>query len=636
MSKRLNGKSLFFIAVLVFVFCVSSASEVYAAARRPIPGTPYGLAVSNNWLTDQVGRMILEAGGNAIDAAAAMGFTLAVVHSGAGNIGGGGFAVINIASGQDAGTYALDYREMSPGAATWDMFIDTARAGYDPDDPSTFRARTYVNPITGNTAQASLYGPLSTGVPGSVAGLCEMVRRFGTMPLRDIMEPAIKLAGNGYKLWSGINLTNVNYTQFDGTRKYFTKNGAAYQTGEIFVQKDLAQTLKRIARDGPDGFYKGITANMIVAEMQKYGGIITHEDLANYKPVWREPVRGTYRGFNIVSMCPPSSGGTHLIQILNTIENEDIGALGFNSVRTIWLMANAMRYAFRDRGEYMADPDKAPVVLNYVSQLTSKVYGKTIYDKIIALGQVAAPVNPDPGFGPFNEGYVPNDGDSTTHYSVVDKWGNAVGITTTINMTYGSRLCVDGAGFFLNDEMDDLTGVPGQPNGFGVIQGWVNVPAPGKRPLSAMTPTIVTRADGSVFMVTGSPGGTRIITHTLHSIVNAIDHGMNVSQAISAPRFHTQWPPSTTTPPVNNLERETFAESRWPSDTDEKLKAMGFIPVGPGSAGDLSSLMIGTKFTTAASGDANFVVTGMNDPRTFYPPDGFTFDELMEYVESRP
>jgi gamma-glutamyltranspeptidase/glutathione hydrolase len=349
----------------------------------------------------------------------------------------------------------------------------------------------------------------------------------------------------------------------------------------------LAATLRRIAASGDAGFYTGPTADMIVADMVEYGGLITHQCLLNYRPVWRTPVHGTYtqrnanntlsaNAFNIYSMPPPSSGGTLIVQILNTIQHAPIGQrtptgtfagrnYGFNSVETIHLMTEAMRYAFRDRGEYMADPDFAsPDVTNFVAAMTSRDYGRRIFDRIMAQDGRAGPANPDPGFGFWQAGGAEEGGDHTTHYSVVDSLGNAVSITTTINFGYGNKMAVYGAGFLLNNEMDDLTAVPYQPNAFGVIQGRINSPEPGKRPLSSMSPTIVTRsADNSIFMVTGSPGGTRIITHTLHSIVNAIDHGMNISQAVGAPRFHLQWP-------TNNLERETFPESRWPALIEAK------------------------------------------------------------------
>jgi len=543
------------------------------------------------------------------------------------------------------------------------MFIDTNnefltptnQRPFNPEDPETFRPHLYLSRVTGepigtaaSARNSSLIGPMAAGVPGAVAGMNEIVRRFGSgnLTLAEIIEPAILLAANGFPLHagtaSGINGQRANFRHFRGSRQSFMKNptnvspfGDAFAEGEIFKQPLLAETLKRIAQFGDDGFYRGLTADLIVADMELYGGIITHECLANYRPVWRDPVRGTYtrtiggvsHTFNIYSMPPPSSGGTLIVQILNILQNapiynRDLG-WGFNSPRTIHLMAEAMRYAFRDRGEYMADPDHAPAVLNYVRSMTSRAYARQIFDRITAQDGRAGPANPPPGFGDFNMGYTGGSGNHTTHYSVVDSLGNAVSITTTINLGYGNKMGVYGAGFLLNNEMDDLTAIPGQPNAFGVIQGWVNVPEPGKRPLSSMSPTIVTRdSDNSVFMVTGSPGGTRIITHTLHSIVNAIDHNMNISQAVSAPRFHLQWP-------TNNLERETFAESRWPQEIEAEMQSRGYTIAGAASAGDLSSIMIGGRT------GAGRAVTGMHDPRVFRPPVSISFEELMEYVRSR-
>jgi len=598
MNKRFNKKGIF--CIIVVLICVSLALPVFAAEDKPIPGKPSGLVMTTNWMADEVGQMILDNGGNAIDAAAAVGYALAVVHPTAGNLGGGGFAVIHLANGEN---YALDFREMAPASADRLMYVDTDNVSFDINDTTTYRARNYIHPETGQSVgAASLNGYIAAGVPGTVAGLNEMVAKYGTKTLAEIMEPAIRLAGNGFKLTAGtadsLNSNRTSFNRYMGSRRYFVKpDGSNFQENELFVQTDLAKTLKRIAQNGSDGFYKGVTADLIVADMPKYGGIITHADLANYVPVWRTPAQGTYRNFKVFSMCPPSSGGTHIVQILNTIENENIGTLGFNSLRTIWLMTEAMRYAYADRSEYMGDPDYVNVP---VDALTSKDYGKEIYDKIIAHGELKAKpsIEIKPGLGPLNEG------NETTHYSVVDSFGNAVGITYTINMGYGCKVAVDGGGFFMNNEMDDFMTVPGQPNGFGLIQGEANCVEPGKRPLSSMSPTIVLRsADNSVFLVTGSPGGSQIITTVLHTVVNAIDHGMNVTALTAAPRFHMQWMPDTLT-----YER-MFG---FTNDTTEALRDMGYN-LAAGNIGDVAAIMVG-----AATGSGR-AITGAHDPRTYYP-----------------
>ena len=650
MSKRLNGKCLFFIAVLVFVFSVSSVSPAFAAADKPILGKPYGLVRSTNWRADEVGHKILAAGGNAIDAAAAVGYALAVVHPTAGNLGGGGFAVIHLANGE---SYALDFREMAPSGAfremyivpnnyikpwdsmSWSEIMSDPANGIDWDVPSTYRARRFYYPDTPttNAGSSSLNGYLAAGVPGTVAGLNEMVRRFGSgnVTLADILRPSINMAWNGFSLTPGtassIQGSQSTFNRYAGSRKYFTKNGNGGETfaaGDVFKQQDLAKTLQRIADQGSDGFYKGLTADLIVADMPKYGGIMTHEDLANYKFMWRDPVAADYRGYRVISMSPPSSGGTHIIQMLNTIENENIGTLGFNSLRTIWLMTEAMRFAYADRAEWMGDPDYTEVP---VQGLTDKAYGKQIYDEIIAYGFKARPSSDDlfvyGGLYKKNlglagpSGGLPGEGNETTHYSVIDSFGNAVGITYTINMGYGCKAAVDGAGFFMNNEMDDFMSLPGVPNGFGLIQGEANCVEPGKRPLSSMSPTIVLSSDKSIFLVTGSPGGSQIINTTLHSVVNAIDHGMNVSELVAAPRFHMQWQP-------DRLQYESLFG--FTNDTLSKLREMGYT-LAASSQGDISAVM-----RNPATGE----ITGVNDPRTYDIPPSLTFDELMEYVKNLP
>jgi gamma-glutamyltranspeptidase/glutathione hydrolase len=581
----------FSVCLLLVALLVVPAVGAYAAADKPVVGSENGMAVSTNWMADAVAQKILDEGGNAIDAAAALGYALAVVHPTAGNIGGGGFAVIHLANGTDT---TIDFREMAPGKAYREMYID-------PTDST--KARQYVTADGTVLGPESLYGYKAAGIPGSVAGFNYMVEKYGVKKLSDVIAPAISLAQNGFNLTAGtaasLNGSAKVFSYFAGSKKYFTKaDGAPFKTGELFKQPDLAETLKRIQRDGNNGFYKGKTAELIVADMPKYGGIMTLEDLANYKVVERDPVKGPYRNdYTIVSMPPPSSGGTHILQILNTVENINVGASGFNSANTVHYLVEAMRYAYTDRSAYMGDPDFVNVPVN---QLIDKTYAKSIYDKIVAYdaakgGPTAgkSDLSDAGGLGPIHEGM------ETTHYSVVDKFGNAVGVTYTINMGYGCKAAVDGAGFFMNNEMDDFMSVPGVPNGFGLIQGEANNIQPYKRPLSSMSPSIVLKG-GKAYMVTGSPGGSQIITTTLQTISNVIDHGMNVSEATAAPRIHHQWFPDNV-----GYEKNAFTNDTIRILSDD----MGYTLSGPRSQGDVDAIIIT---------DTGF--EGAHDPRTYDAP----------------
>jgi gamma-glutamyltranspeptidase/glutathione hydrolase len=567
---------------MLAVFFLLPDLRVDAAASKPEIGKESGMAVSTHWIADAVGQQILDNGGNAIDAAAAVGYALAVVHPTAGNIGGGGFAVIHLADGRNL---TLDFREMAPATASREMYVD--ETGKAP--------RQYKDKDGKDLGPESLWGYKAAGVPGSVAGFNEMVAKYGKKSLAEIIDPAIKLAENGFSLTAGgassLNSNAENFKHFEGSAKYFTKpDGSEYKTGELFVQKDLAETLKRIAKEGSDGFYKGKTAELIVADMPKYGGIITLTDLANYKAKWREPVKGTYNGYEILSMGPPSSGGTHIVQILNTMENTKIGEMGFGTAATVHLMAEAMRYAYADRSEYMGDPDYVNVP---VAQLTAKPYAKGIYDQIVAYGDKARPSTEiKPGLGALREG------ENTTHYSVVDKEGNAVSVTYTINTGYGSKAAVQGAGFFMNNEMDDFMTVPGVPNAYGLIQGEANAIEPGKRPLSSMSPTIVLK-DDKPYVVVGSPGGSTIITTVLQVISNIVDHGMNISEATAAPRIHMQWMP----------DRVTYEKFGLAKDVLAVLKTMGYDMVEISAQGDVDAIMVS---------DGAF--HGAHDPRTYDMP----------------
>ncbi|WP_423210633.1 gamma-glutamyltransferase [Paracoccus yeei] len=473
-----------------------------------------GMVSAQERLAAEIGRDIMAKGGNAVDAGVAVAFALAVTLPRAGNLGGGGFMLVHDA--ETGRTQAIDYRELAPSGASRDMFLDD-KGEADSDK--------------------SLYTGAASGVPGTVAGMRMALDTYGSMPWADVIAPAIRLAEEGIivtpDLADSLEAEREALMKHPSTAKiFFKEGGAGYRPGERLVQADLAATLKKVAAEGPDGFYKGAVAENIARAVQAAGGPMTVEDLAAYKPVLREPVRGSYRGYEIVSMPPPSSGGVHLIQILNTLEGYPIGALGHNTAETIHLMAEAMKLAYADRSEYLGDPDFVDVP---VAALTSKDYAAELRGKISA-----EYATPSAMIGPGD--LAPYESDQTTHFSVVDKAGNAVSNTYTINLNYGSGLVAEGTGVLMNNEMDDFSAKPGVPNAFGLVGGDANAVQPGKRPLSSMTPTIVLK-DGETWLVTGSPGGARIITTVLQVVMNMIDHGMNVAEASTAPRVHHQWLP---------------------------------------------------------------------------------------------
>jgi gamma-glutamyltranspeptidase / glutathione hydrolase len=521
------------------------ASSLAAASPEPVHAQ-HGIVVSIQELASQAGVEIMKAGGNAVDAAVATGFALAVVHPAAGNLGGGGFMLIRMADGK---AHFIDYRETAPAAAKPDMYLDAQ----------------------GNVIDlASIIGYKAIAVPGSVAGMVYAEQKYGKLTLKQVMAPAIRLAKDGYALsWGEARDFHDKYlSQFAESKRVFQRDGDYYQFGEIFRQPDLARTLERIARK-PDDFYHGDLARELAAAMQKGGGIITADDLAHYEVKEREPVRGTYRGYEIISSPPPSSGGTVLIESLNILEGYDLAKMGDRSSPSIHFTTEAFRRAFFDRAEFMGDPDFAEIP---VAQLVDKKYAAAWRESIdkdratlskdlkrpaifSELEQYAA-VHPQPE--EFREGQ------HTTHYSVVDADGNAVAVTTTINAWFGSHVTADGLGFLLNDEMDDFSAKTGVPNSDGLIQGSANAIGPGKRPLSSMTPTIVVR-DGKPFLVLGSPGSSKIITTVANVLMGVIDYGMNIQEAVDAPRFHNQWLPD-----ILNVER-------WFSpDTVHDLETMGY------------------------------------------------------------
>ncbi|EJV5811342.1 gamma-glutamyltransferase [Campylobacter jejuni] len=536
------------------IFAISITLS-FGAANPPIQDrTGTGLVLSSHELANKIGKEVLDKGGNAIDAAVAVGYALAVVHPAAGNIGGG-FAVIHLANGENT---TLDFREMAPLKASRNMYLDSK--GEVIKDASTI-------------------GYLAAGVPGTVKGMSAMLDRYGTMKLKDLMAPAIKLAEKGYLINDRQEQTMLEakdmFKEFPSSSKYFLKkDGSTYKSGDLFVQKDLAKTLKLIAKEGPDAFYKGKIADLIATDMAKNKGIITKEDLAQYQAIWRKPVEGTYRGYDIISMSPPSSGGAHIIEILNIMENANIENLGFASSKTLHIMAEAMRQAYADRSEYMGDPDFVKIPLD---KLTSKEYAKEIYAKI-PKDKALPSSKVKPGLGQIHEGH------NTTHYSVLDSKGNAVSITYTINASYGSGAAVEGAGFLLNDEMDDFSIKPGVPNLYGLVGGEANAIEPKKRPLSSMSPTIILK-DGKVFMVVGSPGGSRIITTVLQVISNVIDHKMDISTAVESPRFHMQWLP-------DEIRTEPFGIIK---DVQNNLEKMGYKITKEPYMGDVNAIMVDPK-----------------------------------------
>jgi len=473
-----------------------------------------GMVASQEALATQIGVDIMKQGGNAIDAAVAVGYALAVTLPRAGNLGGGGFMLVYLADEQRA--IAIDYREVAPLTAYPDMFLDDAG---NPD------------------SQLSRFHGLAVGVPGTVLGFELALNKYGSMSLAQVMAPAIKLARDGIvvtpDLANSLQATKKRLSQWPSTKTIFYKaDGSNYQPGEILKQTDLANTLTAIAKKGSPAFYQGPIAKQISNSVRNAGGMMTMQDLATYEAIERRPVTGDYRGYQVISMPPPSSGGVHIIQMLNMLSQFPIDKMGHNSAATIHVMAESMRRAYADRSLYLGDPDFVNVP---VSELTNEQYAK----------QLVSQINPNKAT-PSSEvspgTLLPYESNQTTHYSVVDKFGNAVSNTYTLNFSYGSGLVADGTGVLLNNEMDDFSAKPGTPNAYGLIGGKANAVAAKKRPLSSMTPTIVLK-DNKPYLVTGSPGGSRIITTTLQVIMNVIDHNMNIAEASAATRIHHQWLP---------------------------------------------------------------------------------------------
>jgi gamma-glutamyltranspeptidase / glutathione hydrolase len=534
------------------------------AIVHPVYGR-HGMVASQEAIATRVGLEVLEHGGNAVDAAVSVAFALAVTLPSAGNLGGGGFMLVHDAASGD--TVAIDYREKAGSNAFRDMFLDELGNA----DPNKSRE-----------------SGLAVGVPGTVAGMALALQRYGTITLKDALAPAIKLAEEGItvspELAASLKDASERLRRWPSSAEiFYHPDGTAYAPGETLAQHDLADSLRTIAAQGPSGFYDGPVARTIVAAVGRAGGHLTLDDLEAYRAIERAPVAGSYRGYQILSMPPPSSGGVHIIEILNTLEDVPITALGHNSAKTIHMMAEAMKYAYADRSAYLGDPDFVDVP---VEALTSKAYAKAILARIDR-----DHATPATAIRPGD--LTPYESKDTTQFSVVDQAGNAVANTYTLNFGYGLGLVADGTGILLNNELDDFSAKSGVPNAYGLVGGAANAVEPGKRPLSSMAPTIVLK-DGRTFLVTGSPGGSRIITTTLQVIMNVIDHGMNIAEATYAPRVHHQWLPD-----------ELRVEEGLSPDTISLLEEMGHHVVVKDTMGSTQSIM-GT--------DDGFY--GSSDPRT--------------------
>ncbi|ECF6028009.1 gamma-glutamyltranspeptidase [Salmonella enterica subsp. salamae serovar Greenside] len=518
---------------------------------HPVRATQ-GMVASVDAMATQVGVDILKQGGNAVDAAVAVGYALAVTHPQAGNLGGGGFMLLRT---KDGATTAIDFREMAPAGATRNMFLDEQG---NPD------------------SKKSLTSPLASGTPGTVAGLSLALEKYGSLPLNSVVRPAIKLAQEGFIVNDALADDLKTYgsevlPHHENSKAIFWKDGEPLKKGDKLVQQDLANSLTMIAENGPDAFYKGEIARQIAQQMQQNGGLITTDDLAAYQAVERTPVSGEYRGYQIFSMPPPSSGGIHIVQILNILENFDMKKYGFGSADAIQIMAEAEKYAYADRSEYLGDPDFVNVPWQ---ALTSKAYAKSIAGQIdINKAKPSSEIRPGK--------LAPYESDQTTHFSVVDKDGNAVAVTYTLNTTFGTGIVAGNTGILLNNQMDDFSAKPGVPNVYGLVGGEANAVGPKKRPLSSMSPTIVVK-DGKTWLVTGSPGGSRIITTVLQMVVNTIDFGMNVAEATNAPRFHHQWLPD-----------ELRVEKGFSPDTLKLLEQKGQKVALKEAMGSTQSIMVG-------------------------------------------
>jgi len=523
----MKSRPVFWVAMSVVCTVTAWMPVQTSAATREAQYSERGMVSSRSAWASEVGAEILAAGGNAVDAAVAVGFALAVTYPSAGNLGGGGFMVIRLADGTLA---TNDHRERAPLAAYRDMFLDDQGEVVD---------------------GLSTASHLAVGVPGTVDGLLSVLQKYGTLSRAEVLDPAIKLAAEGILLDRDLAAQFArrlkDFAPYPASMAIFSRDGEAWEVGQRFKQPDLAATLRRIKQHGRAGFYAGKTADLLVQEMQDNGGLISHEDLAQYRSVWRPPIRGTYRGYDIVSMPPPSSGGVLLVNMLNMLEGQDLAGQGFGSAKTVHAMIEAERRAYADRAEYLGDPDYFDVP---IETLISKAYAQTRYADF---DPKRASDSADIGAG-----QIPVESPDTTHASVMDAAGNAVAYTTTLNLSYGAKMVATGTGVLLNNEMDDFSSKQDTPNFYGLLGRQANAIAPGKRMLSSMTPTIVLK-DGEPVLVTGSPGGSTIITTTLQVVINVIDHGMDLADAVASPRFHHQWQPTRTLIEQRGLSPDTLA-----------------------------------------------------------------------------
>src|SRR5438105_4725080 len=562
MTYSVNSRTVRLAAISLLLFALIPrgyvAPTTLAASREPVRA-PHGIVASTNEIASNVGVGILKRGGNAVDAAIAVAFALAVTHPAAGNLGGGGFMMIRLKDGR---TTAIDYREMAPSAATRNVYLDK----------------------DGNMIQGeggSIEGYRAAGIPGTVRGMELALKKFGSHRLAwaQLIEPARRLAANGFAVTNtlarGLRANREYLSKYTETKRIYLNGGNFYNEGEMFRQPDLAATFARLQQRGPNEFYEGRTARLIVDDLKSHGGLITMEDMRGYVAKEREPLRGNYRGYEIISMPPPSSGGAVLIEMLNILEGYDFKKIDWASSDRYHLMTEAMRRAFADRAEYMGDTDFVKVP---VAGLTDKKYA----------GQLRGTINPERASSSEQvkagkpAGY---ESDETTHFTVVDAEGNAVSNTYTLNNSFGSAVVAKGTGVIMNDEMDDFAAKPGTPNLYGLIQGERNAVAPRKRPLSAMTPTFVLRKNGSLWFTVGSPGGPTIINTVLDVITNVIDYNMNIQQAIDAPRIHHQWLP-------DELVYEPYGLS---GDTQNALTSRGHKLAKPRYLGDAEGIMIEEK-----------------------------------------
>ena len=561
--------SKIFLLLLIPIFF---ANNSFSESKDPVRGKN-GMVVSASEIASQVGVEILKKGGNAVDAAVAVGFALAVTYPAAGNIGGGGFMVIHLNDGTNT---TIDYREKAPLSATEFLYQDSL----------------------GNfLPEKSQEGVISSGVPGSVAGLIYALDKYGTLSLAEVIHPAIDLARHGfvleYRLAKSFESELESFKKYESSQKIFTKNGSAFIEGDIFIQNDLANTLELIKKNGVDGFYSGKTAELIVNQISRQGGYINLEDLKNYKPIERSPITTDYKGYKVITMGPPSGGGVSLLQMLNILENKSFEKNEWGSSGYYHNLIEAMKYSFADRSKHIGDPDFYDVPIDW---LLSKKYAEELFNKIKNDATPSSEILP-------GEANSYSESEETTHYSVIDKFGNAVSTTTTINSSFGSKVVVDGAGFLLNNEMDDFSSKPGEPNQFGLIGSEANKIEPGKRMQSSMSPTIILK-DGKAFMLIGSPGGSTISTVVLQVILNVLDFGMDIQQAIDMPRIHHQWLP-------DEVNYEKFGLSL---DVIQSLQNRGHIFGGIRTLGRCEGIVVDFE---------NEIFFGATDPRGYGAAIGF-------------